>query len=120
MPYNETAIHANIAVLVDICDGDLFKALEVARRHNTTTLYIGAKSFERELVIRMFESEWEVEQIMKLTGLAIDRIESIFDRNRERVEGFIGSEAAERLCQGIQRERLIFKKIKEVYSVGEN
>jgi len=60
----------NFILLLAVCDNDIFKALEIARKHNGLKITMAAKTVERILMELLMNLGWSDDRI----------VESMFDK----------------------------------------
>lgn len=80
MAYEKLSRDANFEILVDICDGNMFKALQVARRYNRMKITISLKTIERKIIANLIKAGWSKEEIAKSVGVVPARLNEAIRR----------------------------------------
>lgn len=76
-------VEANLAVIINLFDGNIFKALEKAREFNQIEVRMSAKTVERLLIkLLISNAGWSDEKIVEVISterhkVAIDRVRRI-------------------------------------------
>lgn len=84
MAYDEFSRDANFEAFLAICGGNIFNALEIAKKHNGTVITVPLKTVERKTVEQFLDAGFKVGEINKATKISKKRIQYIKVRHEQK------------------------------------
>lgn len=76
MAYDETMQQLNADIFVEICGGNIFNALKIAKKYPNLEIQITLKKFERIICDKLIKQGWSDENIAKALNIYKQRVKN--------------------------------------------